>query len=289
MAWTNNLLLQEYRTFVKISTMRIRLLILLLSLPAFGQAQVFMRAFDNSTAMALGSAVIAYPGLGAGLGNDAAPGFGEKAALFLGGALPYNIGGWQAAHFQGIMRAGANDGVGLEFTHSAIETYGEQQFRLVYGRRLGNKFLLGGSANVHRISAQEYGNATGFTFGLSVLAEALPGVWLGARVQNPLQQEMAGTALPSVLRIGAAWQAASTLILLAETEKDLDRPAQIKAGIEYHPVEALALRMGIRTEPARLGFGAGFQLKNGLEFDTGAEWHPTLGFTPSAMVVWRKR
>lgn len=268
--------------------MRTFFFILLLGLPAFGAAQVFMRAFDNSTAMALGGSVVAYPGLGAGLTNDAVPGWGEKAALFLGAAVPYSIGGWQAAHFQGIVGLGANDGLGFEFAHSAIDAYGEQQFRLVYGRRLGEKLLLGGSAQVLRVSAQDYGNTTGFTFGLSLLAEPLPGVWLGARVQNPLQIEIAETAVPTVLRIGAAWQAASTLILLAETEKDLDRPAQIKVGIEYHPVPVLTLRIGMRTEPARLGFGAGIQLKNGLEFDTGAEWHPTLGLTPTAMIVWRK-
>lgn len=289
MAWTYKLLFPKCRTFVETSAMRIRLFILLFGLPALCQAQVFMRSFDQASAMALGSAVVAYPGSGVGLGNDALPGLGEKTALFLGAALPYSIGGWQAAHFQGVIGLGANDGLGLELSHSAIEKYGEQQFRLVYGRRLGDKFLLGGGANIHRVAAQEYGNATGLTFGLSLLSEPLPGLWLGARVQNPLQLELAGTALPSVLRIGAAWQAATTLILLAETEKDMDRPAQIKAGIEYHPVEALALRIGMRTEPARLGFGAGIQLKNGLEFNSGAEWHPTLGLTPSAMLVWRRK
>lgn len=260
----------------------------LLCFSALSEAQVFMRGFDQASAMALGGAVVAYPGLGAGLNNDAQAGLGEKTALFLGASLPYSIGGWQAAHFQGLIGIGSNDGFGLDITHSAIESYGEQQVRLVYGRRLGEKLLLGGSANLHRVTAQEYGSATGLSFGLSLLAEPLPGLWLGARVQNPLQLEMEGTALPALLRIGAAWQAATTLVLLAETEKDLDRPAQIKAGIEYHPVEMLALRIGMRTEPARLGFGAGIQLKNGLEFNSGAEWHPTLGMTPSAMLVWRR-
>lgn len=247
-----------------------------------------MRPVDNAVALTLGGAVVAYPGTAAGLANDAAPGFGDKRGLFLGSALPFGIGGWQTAQIQGFIRVSANDGFGLEILHSAIETYGEQRFRLQYGRRLGQKFLLGGSADVLRVSAQEYGSVTTVAFGVSVLANPLPGVWLGARVQNPLQLEVGGDILPTVLRIGAAWQASDQLIILAETEKDLERSAQIKAGIEYRPHPLLSLRVGIRSEPARAAFGAGIHLKNGLSFHTGAEWHPTLGLTPAAMLVWRK-
>ncbi|MBL7776588.1 MAG: hypothetical protein JNK89_11335 [Saprospiraceae bacterium] len=268
---------------------RIGMLLLLIAAPAGSFSQVFMRPFDPSNVQALGSAAVAYPGNAAGLANDAAPGLGDKMAVFLGTTLPYGISGWHTAQFQALAGLGPNDGLGLEINYSAIETYTEQQYRLVYGRRLGARILLGGSIQALRVSAQEYGGSTALTFGLSMLAEPLPGVWLGARMQNPLQLEMSGIPIPSVLRVGAAWKAASTLILLSELEKDLDRPAQVKAGVEYRPVAALALRLGLRTEPARLGFGAGFQLKNGIELNSGAEWHPVLGFSPSALLVWRRK
>jgi hypothetical protein len=247
-----------------------------------------MRPTDNAAMLALGGATVAYPGARIGLSNDAVPGFGDKSGVFLGSALPYGIAGWQTARFQGFLRTSTNDGFGLDIAHSGIEAYGEQRFRFLYGRRLGDAILVGGSADVLRVSAQEYGSATGLTFSLSALANPLPNVWLGAQIQNPVQVEMAGAVVPAVLRIGAAWQAANTLVLLAETEKDLERPAQMKASIEYRPVDLLVLRAGIRTEPARLGFGAGIRLANGLEFDSGAEWHPTLGITPAAMLVWRR-
>ena len=268
--------------------MRFCLCLVLLWLSNAVTAQVFMRPVDNAAALALGGAVVANPAFTTGLCNDALPALGEKSGVFLGSALPFGIGGWQTAHFQGFMRVSANDGFGLELLHSGIEEYGEQRFRLQYGRRLGEKFLLGGSADVLRVSAAEYGNATALTFGLSVLANPLPDVWIGARVYNPLQLELAGETIPAVLRIGAAWKTSNSLALLAETEKDLDRRVQVKGGIEYQPVSLLIFRAGIRTEPARFGFGAGIRLKNGLSFDTGAEWHPTLGVTPAAMLVWRK-
>ncbi|MBK9336217.1 MAG: hypothetical protein IPM98_06375 [Lewinellaceae bacterium] len=268
--------------------MRVCLWLLLFALPVLLCGQVFMRPVDNAAALALGGAAVAYPGTRIGLNNDAVPGFGNKTGIFLGSALPYSIGGWQTARFQGFVRASANDGFGLDIAHAGIEAYNEQRFRFSYGRRMGNGFLLGGSADVLRVSAQEYGNATAVTFNLSALVNPLPDLWLGAQIQNPVQVEMGGAVVPAVLRIGAAWQAANTLILLAETEKDLERPAQIKAGIEYRPVPQIVLRTGIRTEPARVGFGAGLHLAGGIEIDAGAEWHPTLGLTPAAMLVWRR-
>ena len=68
--------------------MRLCLCLALLWLSDAISAQVFMRPVDNAAALALGGAVIAYPGTGAGLSNDALPGFGEKFGVLLGSALP---------------------------------------------------------------------------------------------------------------------------------------------------------------------------------------------------------
>lgn len=248
-----------------------------------------MRPFDNAPSLSLGGAVVAYSELSAGLNNEALLGFGEKAGAYLGSAIPYSIGSWQTVQVQGFASLNANSGVGLDIAHSGIEAYQEQHFRLMYGRRLGEGFFLGGSANVMRVSAQEYGSANGVTFGIGMLARALPDLWLGARVQNPFQQKIGDYEAASSLRIGASWKTSDLLMLLAETEKILDRPVQVKAGLEYRPVNVLVVRAGVRTGgAARLGFGAGVRLKNGLALDVGSEWHPTLGITPAATVVWRK-
>ena len=74
-----------------------------------------------------------------------------------------------------------------------------------------------------------------------------------------------------------------------ETEKDLDRPTQVKMGVEYRPMSALAIRAGTRAgKVARMSFGVGLRLKHGISIDVGSEWHPTLGVTPAASVLWHK-
>lgn len=268
--------------------MRSVIRLILLVFPCWLNGQVFMRPTDHAAALSLGGSTVAYPGAALGLANDAVSGFGTRAGVLVGSAIPYGIGGWQTARFQGFLRTGTNDGFGIDIAHSGIESYLEQRFRFSYGRRLGAGLLLGGSADVLRVSAQEYGSATGVAFNLSILANPFSDVWLGAQIQNPVQVEMAGAVVPAVLRLGAAWRASATLILLAETEKDLERPAQMKVGVEYRPVASVVLRTGLRTEPARPALGAGLLIAKGFELHMGGEWHPTLGLTPAAMIVWRQ-
>jgi hypothetical protein len=254
------------------------------------QAQVFMRPFENAAAMGMGGATIALPGLSAGLTNEAQLGLGERLGFWAGSALPYGITGWQTANFQAVAGMGKYSGVGFGIEHAATDIYTEQRFRLAYGRRLTEAFYLGGSADVLRASAQEYGSTTMATFGLNFLARVLPDVWIGAKVQNPLQQKIGEDLVPTVLRMGASWKPSELLLMSFETEKDLERKAMIKAGLEYRPISMLVIRAGMRSnQMARLAFGAGFRLKNNLSIDLASEWHPSLGLTPSAMISWRKK
>lgn len=270
--------------------MRFLLLLCLSICPLLSHAQVFMRPFDHAASMSLGGATVAYPGLEAGLGNEALPAFADKAGLYSGSALPFGISDWQVASFQGFARIGVNDGVGLDFVHSGIEAYGEQRMRLLYARRLGARFCLGGSAALMRVSAQEYGAANGLTFGVGLLANVLPGFWLGARIHNPFQQKVGDYVAESSMRIGAAWRPSDIFLLSSEVEKLLDREARVKAGVEYRPLEVLLVRTGVRAGggAATFGFGAGVRIKGGFTIDTGFEWHPSLGVTPALLFSWRK-
>jgi hypothetical protein len=256
--------------------------------PRYALSQVFMRPIDNAATLALGGAAVAAPDRLHGLANDAQLAFGQGPAVFAGTALPYTLAGWQAHQFQAVWKPDANSGVGVELQHAGLESYLEQQFRVSYGRRLGEKLLLGAHAQYLRVSAQEYGAAGGVSGGLSILAEPLPRLWFGARLQHPFGVELAELRLPTRLQLGAAWRSSESLLLLLEADKDLERPAQVKAGIEYAPASVVRIRVGMRSEPTRPTFGAGLRLKNGLALDMGAEWHPTLGMTPAFMVSWQK-
>ncbi len=249
-----------------------------------------MRPIENAAAMGMGGATIALPNLNAALANEAQLGLGDRMGFWAGSALPYGVPGWHTGNVQGILGMGKYSGVGLGVEHSTVDVYAEHRFRLAYGRRLTEAFYLGGSADVLRASAKEYGSLTMATFGLSVLARALPDVWVGAKIQNPFQQKIGEDLVPTLLRVGATWKPSELLLMSFETEKDLERAAMIKAGLEYRPSNMLVIRAGMRTNKvARIGFGAGLRLKNNLSIDLASEWHPSLGLSPSLMISWRKQ
>lgn len=270
--------------------MRSTLLLCCILMVVSAEAQVFMRPFDNAAVLAMGGASVALPSLSNGLNNDAQAGLPKSGlGVWAGSAIPYGISGWQTAQIQAVVDLGKSGGLGIDLLHSGTSSYGEQRYRLAYGRRLGEKLFLGGSADMLRVTAQEYGSVTSATFSVSILAQALPKIWLGAKLQNPFQQKIGDDIPVSLFRIGGVWKPSEVFLFTFETEKDLEREAQIKAGFEYRPHRLLAVRAGMRTgSVARIGFGAGLRLKNGLALDAGTEWHPSLGLTPAAMISWRK-
>ena len=259
------------------------------ALASTANAQVFMRSAPPAPALGMGDATVSYPQLGAGLGQEAVLGLGEGSAVWIGSMLPFSLVGWRVARLQAAWLSSKSDGFGLDLAYSGIEGYGEQRLRLLYGRRLSGTLLIGGSGDVLRVSAGEYGQATALTFGLGALANPIPSVWLGAQVYNPIQVELAGTPAPAALRIGASWQASAVFIASAEVEKDLERAAQVKVGMAYRPMETLAFYMGARAEPLRLSLGAEVRIGERVALASAVEWHPVLGITPALCLGWYRR
>jgi hypothetical protein len=263
--------------------------LIFLLLPAVAQAQVFMRPFDNAAQMALGGTGIAYPGVDNGLTNPAQLGTPVKMGIMAFSALPYSLTDWQSVGIQALVQTGRNSGFGLEVLHAGIPVYAEQRVQVQYGRKLGEKFSLGGQLMALRADAAEYGNANTVSFGIGMLAQPFERLTIGAQVTNPFSQQLGDIAIPAALRIGAAWHSSNLVWIQTEVEKDLSRPTQIKAGIEYRPHSILRLRLGARTGPTRMAMGAGLYFKNGLALDFGTEWHSTLGLTPAMMIRYVKR
>ncbi|MEZ4917514.1 MAG: hypothetical protein R2792_00290 [Saprospiraceae bacterium] len=272
--------------------MKTRSILAVFSLFLFGAgtatAQVFTPYFENAAALALGGALVAAPNADHGVYNSALPAQDQTLSFLAGAVLPYGISGWQSYQIQAWAPAGPLGGLLFDAQQNGTESYTEQRFSGGYSRKLSDRFMLGADVHFLRLSQQEYGSANGVSAGISVLSNPVPTLWLGASVAHPFGLELAGNRLPARLRIGAAWAYGSNMLLLAEVDKDLDRRAQVKAGLEYAPVTPVRIRIGMRSEPARPSFGLGFQLKNGIHLDAGADWHSTLGVTSGLTLSWRK-
>lgn len=198
--------------------------------------------------------------------------------------------GWHTGNVQAIAGIGKYGGAGLGIEHSTTDIYAEHRFRPgvrkapyrgILPRRLG-RCVAGFRTGIRRC----YHGHFWVKHAGTRLAQGLG----GAKIQNPFQQKIGEDLVPTVLRIGASWKASDIFLMTFETEKDLERKAMVKAGLEYRPSSALVFRAGMRSnQVARIGLGAGLRLKNNLAIDIASEWHPSLGLTPSLMVSWRKK
>ncbi len=88
----------------------------------------------------------------------------------------------------------------------------------------------------------------------------------------------ASQRVPTVLRLGLAYQPTKQLLLVGEAEKDIIFPTLYKIGLEYQIVKNFYLRTGITSKISNVHFGIGFQAKQFI-FDYAASSHSILGFS----------
>lgn len=89
-----------------------------------------------------------------------------------------------------------------------------------------------------------------------------------------------GAGTVPALTAGVAYAPSERATLVLDAHQDLDFGLSVRAGAEAVPVEALALRVGVSTNPVRLTAGAGVRL-GGLEANVAVERHESLGITPA--------
>jgi hypothetical protein len=94
-----------------------------------------------------------------------------------------------------------------------------------------------------------------------------------------------GESLPFVLAVGAAWTT-ERLRVVCDLEKDARYPVTVRAGIEFLPMDPLALRIGAVNAPASFAAGMGVLLAS-VEAQYAVSIHPDLGWTHSLGIGFR--
>ena len=277
---------------------------LLLVAPA--QAQGNGPGVRGARAAALGNASVALAGELWSMGNNAA-GLGEiqqptvgfyaenryfspalnvaalTVALPLGRvAAPRVATAADAAISNPAGRTWARHGVvAFEVQRFGGQLYNETRFGAGYGYRFG-QISLGGRVDVLQVSIEGLGSRRVVLGTLGGQIEIVPQrLSFGAALYNINQARLASyqdERVPTVLKAGLAYRPSTQVLLVVETEKDVERDANFKAGLEYWPVPVMVARLGLAslTKQASAGIGV---LAGTFQIDYAAAFQQALGFS----------
>ncbi|AMR27226.1 hypothetical protein A0257_09025 [Hymenobacter psoromatis] len=256
-----------------------------------GRAQ----ALGNASAP-LGGEVWAVANNAAGLGSLTRPTAGayfenrylipglNVAAVAL--ALPLGVvepaaGGLPARASRGV--------VGVEAQRFGGILYNETRVGAAYGYGLG-VVRVGGRLDALQVSLQDLGSRRALAASLGGQADILPQrLTLGVYLYNITQAKLADyqdERVPTVLRAGLAYRPGKQVLLLGEAEKDVERAVGFKAGIEYLPTPAVAVRLGYASLSQQSTAGVGLRAGD-WQLDYAAGWHNELGLSQYFSVSWQ--
>jgi len=170
-----------------------------------------------------------------------------------------------------------------DYRENRLSVGAARAVRLDAARRL----TVGMRLDYHATATVGFESAATGDLSLGVQTELAPALRAGLAARNVVGMARADSSDlraplssgPAVLA-GVAYRPSARSLLLLAVDKDLDYPIVARAGVEFAPVDALALRLGAsaaaRGVPARLSFGAGVRV-GAAAADVAVEWHETLG------------
>ncbi len=178
---------------------------------------------------------------------------------------------------------------GLGIQSFGFEAFRQQKVGLSYARLFAKNFSVGAQFNYLAMRVEEYGHRGAITFEAGMQAIVGKRLVVGTHIFSPVPVEWADKEiLPTVFKIGLAWQPNDKSSLVFEVEKDLNFDLRLKGGFEYQIARPIWLRVGFGTNPSTFHTGLGIGFHSKAKVDVAGAYHPALGYSPSASIIYEK-
>lgn len=179
-------------------------------------------------------------------------------------------------------------GFGLHLAQSGFSHFRRQSVGIAYGRQLGERYSIGMQIDYLSKTIPGYFNAGTLVGELGCLIHLTPALHVGMHVFNPAGnklQRLDNEVIPAIYSAGIGYEVSAAFLLSAAVVKETATALLTKVMCEYRMLKALSLQLGICTDPQLNTAAVGFTLQQ-LFVLLSANYHPQLGITPSAAVVW---
>ncbi len=167
--------------------------------------------------------------------------------------------------------------------------FSQNKYGLAFGKSFGEKISAGVMMDYLQTNIAEYGKRGSLVAEAGIQAKLMKDLTIGMHLFNLTRTKIADyndERLPTIMRLGADYKFSEKVFIALETEKDIDKKAIFKAGLEYKPVKELYLRAGISTNPSLSCFGIGINLKQ-FRLDLSSTYHSTFGFSPQVGLLYK--
>ena len=186
----------------------------------------------------------------------------------------------------GIVTSPGNFGIKMNYAGSG--PYNEMQLGLAHARKLGKNMEAGVQFNYSNIHIAGYGTSSIIGFEIGSLFQVTRVLHAGIHVANPAGGKFGKNRrekLPSVYRMGLAYEPSGIVLINAEIVKEEDQPVNINTGVVYRVIPQLLISAGIMTMTSSPWISFGFLWK-AYRMGLSASYHPQLGFCPGLSLVF---
>ncbi|MBN2663908.1 MAG: hypothetical protein JXR68_09695 [Bacteroidales bacterium] len=235
----------------------------------------------GASSLATGGSTVAVQNLWSVYHNQAALGFfeGIEAGIYYENRFMLPEYGLKSMAFAMNLKPGT---IGLSVSSFGFNKFSDNKIGLAYGMKLSDFIAIGIQIDYFLIQQDAYyGNISTVSGEIGIYATPFEDFYIGAHVFNPWRSKIANyqdERLPTIFRLGIAYNFSEEVLFSLETEKDLDFPAVFKTGLEYEPIKNFILRTGVSFSNKDFfpAFGIGYNFK-GIGIDLSFESHPILG------------
>jgi len=179
--------------------------------------------------------------------------------------------------------------VALDVSSFSHPHYSEYRVGAAIGKRLAERIAIGAQVCYNRIAVAGYGGTGAVTAEVSVLAQPLENLWLGAHLYNFTYSKFFSHTynrlLPVFAQLGLGYHVAPSASLFAAAEVDSRQSVQVKGGAELTVAQALALRLGVSAKPVEVYAGFGYTFRR-LSIDMAFSRHETLSYSPQISLTY---
>lgn len=221
--------------------------------------------------------------------NQAGLGFVEdlSAGLFYENRFLLKETSYKAGAFVLPTKTGA---FGVSIASFGFTEFMETRAGLSYGLKFSERFAVGVQMNYLRTSlTQEFGSKNSVTGAVGLIGKLNDEITIGVHVYNPNRSKLAeydNERIPTVMKFGMDYRFTEKLMIVVETEKDIDFDPIVKFGVEYQFMDILYVRGGISNNPTSSAFGFGLVMKNFI-LEASSSFHQTLGMTPGISLIYK--